>query len=461
MSVRERIAGTMFLKGSLVAIVLAISVLLSAKFVFETDRQASADTTVTLSMAPISIGNPAAAATLTLRRTEYPRKFTAKMAATNYSQILTVGRGDTLGRMLLNAGVPGAEADAAIRALKKDYNPTRIRQGENIVIRFRADPKLLGDDGTTDPGVFSGLQISPDFKSRVIVSRNSAGGFDSTKEKLTLTRRMARANNTIEQSLFVAGRKVDVPNPVLGELIRLYSWDVDFQRDIRVGDAFEVMYEKIYNQQGDLVKSGDIVFASLTLSDKRYAVYRHTLDDGTAEYFDEKGHSTKKALMRTPIDGARLSSGFGKRKHPVLGYTKMHKGLDFAAPRGTPIYAAGNGTVEAAGRNGAYGNYVRIRHNSEYSTAYAHMKSVKTKKGRRVTQGQVIGYVGTTGRSTGPHLHYEILLSGRQVNPMRVKMPSGRKLKGAELTAFQKTRTLIERQFAALAGPLDLAENTR
>jgi murein DD-endopeptidase MepM/ murein hydrolase activator NlpD len=174
--------------------------------------------------------------------------------------------------------------------------------------------------------------------------------------------------------------------------------------------------------------------------------------DGAWDYFDDKGQSAKKALMRTPIDGARLSSSFGKRKHPVLGYTKMHKGTDFAAPPGTPIYAAGDGIIEMSGRNGSFGNYIRIRHNSEYSTAYAHMKSIKRgrTKGARVRQGEVIGYVGTTGRSTGPHLHYEMLVNGRQTNPMRVKMPSGIKLKGQELARFEATRDDIQALQASL-----------
>ena len=160
--------------------------------------------------------------------------------------------------------------------------------------------------------------------------------------------------------------------------------------------------------------------------------------------------------MRTPIDGARLSSGFGRRKHPILGYTKMHKGIDFAAPRGTPIYAAGKGVIQYAGRKGAYGNFVLIRHNTTYSTAYAHMKSIKTAKGRRVQQGQIIGYVGSTGRSTGPHLHYEIRRSGRQVNPLKVKLPSGRKLKGDELRNFHTTRKKIEEQYAVLPRQLNI-----
>ncbi|MCK5546590.1 MAG: peptidoglycan DD-metalloendopeptidase family protein, partial [Rhodospirillaceae bacterium] len=243
--------------------------------------------------------------------------------------------------------------------------------------------------------------------------------------------------------------------------IRIFSWDVDFQRDIWKGDGFEVMYHRFYDDDGNAIYDGTIKYAALSLQGKKIAIYLHTLKDGSTDYFNENGQSARKALMRTPINGARLSSSFGKRKHPILGYTKMHKGSDFAAPRGTPIYAAGNGTIDKSGRNGAYGNYIRIRHNSQYSTAYAHMKSIKRGmgKGKRVTQGEVIGYVGTTGRSTGPHLHYEILRGGRQVNPLRVKMPSGKKLKGDELVRFKTALAEISREWAKLETESDqLAE---
>ena len=240
---------------------------------------------------------------------------------------------------------------------------------------------------------------------------------------------------------------------MLVELIRAYSWDVDFQRDIRSGDTFQVMYERVYDEHGNHVHSGNIRFAQLTLSGKRHPIYRYRSKDGDDDYFDERGQSARKALMRTPIDGARLSSGFGRRRHPILGYNKMHRGVDFAAPRGTSIYAAGNGTIIKAGRNGAYGIYIRIRHNNRYSTAYGHMKGLarSARRGKRVTQGQIIGYVGTTGRSTGPHLHYEILSNGRRTNPMKIKMPSGRKLKGGALAAFQAARASIDTAFSGLA----------
>ncbi|MGY9016440.1 MAG: peptidoglycan DD-metalloendopeptidase family protein, partial [Rhodospirillales bacterium] len=254
--------------------------------------------------------------------------------------------------------------------------------------------------------------------------------------------------------------KAGLSASVLVDLIRVYSWDVDFQRGIHPGDGFEVMFEQLYEADSGTKVNGDIVYAALTLQGVRHPIYRHKAVKNGAEYFDEQGKSAKKALMRTPINGARLSSGFGRRKHPILGYTRMHRGLDFAAPRGTPIYAAGNGILEVAGRKGAYGNYIRIRHNGTYKTAYGHMKSLARgmRKGKRVRQGQVIGYVGTTGRSTGPHLHYEILQGGRQVNPRRLKMPSGRQLKSSELLRFKLIRKSIDRKFAGLAPKENLAD---
>ncbi|MBO6838055.1 MAG: M23 family metallopeptidase, partial [Alphaproteobacteria bacterium] len=183
-------------------------------------------------------------------------------------------------------------------------------------------------------------------------------------------------------------------------------------------------------------------------------------DDGRIDYYDAKGQSVRRALLRTPVEGARISSGFGKRKHPILGYTKMHKGLDFAAPSGTPIYAAGDGVVEAAGWNGGYGRYIRIRHNGTYSTAYAHLSRIdsRIKPGARVDQRQIIGYVGTSGRSTGPHLHYEVHVNGRQTNPLGVKLPTGKTLAGAELARFERVRAEIEQQYAAIEPRTQVAQ---
>ena len=233
------------------------------------------------------------------------------------------------------------------------------------------------------------------------------------------------------------------------ELIRIYSWDVDFQRDINNGDKFEILFEKLFTEKGEFVRTGNVIYGNLLLRTKKYPLYRYETSKGTIDYFDDNGRSARKALLRTPINGARLSSRYGKRRHPILGYNKMHRGVDFAAPRGTPIYAAGRGTIVKLGRNGAYGNYIRIRHGSGLETAYAHLSRFRRglRVGARVPQGKVIGYEGSTGRSTGPHLHYEILKNSRQINPLTLKMVSGKKLTGKELKLFHSKRTKIEKQY--------------
>jgi len=300
--------------------------------------------------------------------------------------------------------------------------------------------------------VFAALVFQPNIYNTITVALNEQGGFEAGKQKTIVQRRLFRAEGKITSSLYLSAVKAGVSPSILMELIRLYSWDVDFQRSIRPGDGFEVMFEKLYTEDGEFARFGNVLYGKLVLSGTNLPLYRFTTKAGLTDFFGINGKSARKALMRTPIDGARLSSGFGRRRHPILGYTKMHRGLDFAAPRGTPIYAAGNGTVVYRARNGAYGNYIRIRHNSEYSTAYGHMSrfSRKVRRGRRVKQGQIIGYVGTTGRSTGPHLHYEVLNRGRQLNPFRLKLPSGKSLKGAELVRFNAERQRVQEKYTSL-----------
>lgn len=441
----------MLLRAMLAAGVALGGVVVSAHlFVYDPPPAGGADDTddilaATLSMAPISLGNPAAAAALSTRHPAAPGRGAAVPGP--YTQTLYIGRGDILGSLLVEAGVDAIDANAAIVALGGVYDPRRIRPGQALAVTFAPAP------GVAPPGRFLGLELNPDFARAVIVECAAPGGFTARLHKKALTRELAAAAGTIDDSLFADATRAGVPVPVLVEMVRAYSWDVDFQRDIRPGDRFEVMYER-FLEDGRKVQEGGVVYARLTLSGKRLAIYRFAGDDGRTGYFDANGRSARKALMRTPIDGARLSSGFGQRKHPILGYTKMHQGLDFAAPPGTPVYAAGNGRVEVAGRNGAYGKYIRIRHTQGYSTAYAHLKGFARgiRRGRRATQGEVVGYVGTTGRSTGPHLHYEILKGGRRANPLRVKMPSGRQLKGTELARFQEARAAIEARYARIAG---------
>lgn len=417
----------------------------------------------TMSMAPISLGNPAAAATLQTRRPVAPQRASiVPPQPAIYNQRIEIGRGDTLAELLVGAGVERTDAHYAIKALSEYYNPRRIRRGQDVTLTFESAPLSVDARTQAKNDTFIGFAIEPDYKTEVRVARTADGDFRAEQHAKELERTPVHAEGKIENSLYVAGRDAGVPAVVIARMIRLLSWDVDFQRDIRTGDSFEVMYERVLDQSGKSVYNGAVTYAALTLSGKRINIYRHELDDGSVDYFDESGKASRKALMRTPIDGARLSSTFGQRKHPILGYTRMHKGVDFAAPTGTPIYAAGNGTVAFAGRKGGYGNYIRLRHNGTFETAYAHLKGFARgiRTGKRVEQGQIIGYVGTTGRSTGPHLHYEVLNGGKQANPLRVKMPSGRTLEGKQLAKFLEHREVQDRLLASLKGTEVAASNS-
>ena len=244
---------------------------------------------------------------------------------------------------------------------------------------------------------------------------------------------------SIQTSLYEDGIKAKLPLTILTDAIKLLSFDVDFQRDIQKNNIFEIAYEILSNENRSDLAYGKIQYVKLSLQKNNLEYFFFKTKDGFLNYFNRDGKNAQKSLMKTPIDGARLSSSFGMRKHPISGYNKLHKGLDFAAPKGTPIFAAGNGVVEYVGRNGGYGKYIRIRHNSSYKTAYAHLNSYKKGlyKGLRVNQGDVIGYVGSTGVSTGPHLHYEVIYQGKQINPKKMNLPSRKILDGEELKNFK------------------------
>ena len=243
------------------------------------------------------------------------------------------------------------------------------------------------------------------------------------------------------QSVYETALRQQVPRPMIDELIRVYSYDVDFQRRVQPGDSFEVLFTGDDEPGGE--SKGEVVFASLTVGGETRRYYRfQTPDDGVVDYYDETGKSAKKFLVRKPMAAGIMRSGYGWRRHPILGYSKMHTGVDWAAPRGTPIYASGNGIVVTAGWESGYGKYVKIRHTNGYETAYGHMSAFARgiQPGTRVRQGQIIGYVGSTGLSTGPHLHYEILVNNRFVDPLKIKLPRGRVLDGLTLASFEKDR---------------------
>ncbi|WP_089697828.1 M23 family metallopeptidase [Candidatus Pelagibacter communis] len=261
-----------------------------------------------------------------------------------------------------------------------------------------------------------------------------------------LTRVLIFKEGIIENSLYNTAVSLGIkPNTII-EFARLYGFQVDFQRDIWKGDSFQIIYEQYENEDGSLIENGDIIFSNLNTQGNDLNLYRFELGKNDFDYFDENGKSMKKTLMKTPINGARLSSPFGKRKHPILGFTKMHAGTDFAAPTGTPIMASGDGVVTRAQWCGGGGNCVKIKHNSVYQTVYAHMSKFGRgiKKGVRVKQGQIIGYVGSTGLSTGPHLHYEVIENGKKINSQKLKLPSGKTLKGKQRNEFEVNKIKID-----------------
>jgi murein DD-endopeptidase MepM/ murein hydrolase activator NlpD len=367
---------------------------------------------------------------------------------------VTVQRGDTLSNILDRAQIDAVQAHALVQSLRGVYDPRRLKVGQELQITAAA-----GRDGAAGRDLM-GLALDLDFDHQLRVTRGADGSYSVDKVERPQRRELVRRAGSIDDSLFLSADRADVPRSITIDLIRLFSWDVDFQRDIRAGDGFEALFEEVSLEgQSEAVRGGDLLYAGLSLSGETLDAFRFELEDGEVEYFDRTGRSLRKFLLRTPVDGARLSSTFGMRRHPILGYSRMHKGVDFAAPSGTPIYAAGSGRVAAAGRNGGYGNYVRIRHSGEYSTAYAHMSRFAKgiKSGQRVRQGQVIGYVGTTGRSTGPHLHYEVLRNDQQVNPLKIKQPPTTQLAGADLERFNAEVARIDRLRGELPGGTQVA----
>ena len=349
-----------------------------------------------------------------------------------------VRKGSTLADVLASANVSRRQAHDAVGALKKVFDPRSLQIGQRIDLTLSKENDL--EAMILDLGL-----------RRAEVRRGPDGRYEAFGKEKPVVIRMAAAQGRIRSSLYEAAVRDGVPARIVAELIRLYSWEVDFQREIQPGDGFHLAYEQFLGADGELLRHGDIVYAQLTLSDDEKPLYRFETPSG-ADYFDAAGRSARRALLRTPVDGARLTSRFGKRKHPILGFTRLHRGVDFAAPAGTPILAAGDGVVVFRGNKGGYGRYILVRHNARYSTAYGHLSRFKrgVTKSSRVRQGQVIGFVGSSGLSTGPHLHYEIHRNGRQINPLSIKMPSGKILTGDALARFERERERIDGMVAEL-----------
>lgn len=355
-------------------------------------------------------------------------------------RVIRLEWGDTLLGLLAKVAVPDAEAHEAMAALRTVYNPRDLKAGEEVTVNF------------DDAGIFKGFEFEPEADRAVRVERNG-DSYRAASIARPLSNNVMAAVLTIDGSLYEAGVRAGIPSATMAGLVKALSYSVDFQRDIKSGDKLRVLYEVKRNPEGVLVRAGDVLFAEVSLQGRTVPVYLYKFADGHTEYLDRAGNSLRRALMRTPVNAARVSSGFGMRRHPIMGYSRMHKGVDFAAPTGTPIYAAGDGTIVERGWKRGYGNFIRIRHNGTLATAYGHMSRFSSSftRGSRVRQGQVIGYVGSTGNSTGPHLHFEVMVNGTQVNPMRVaNMSAGERLGGRDLTNFRSMVTRIESQFDAV-----------
>lgn len=366
-----------------------------------------------------------------------------------YETEVTIQRGETIASILDSVGADSDASSDIIRELGKFLNLRNLQPGKKI--RFL----IFNDSSETHPKIEL-LKVAKSQDEEIRVCYNE-GRYEAKIVKVKTLSVKSVNEGIIENSLYSDAVNAGIPDSAVMEMFHLFSFDVDFQRDIYRGDRFRVLLENIINLDGEIVSKGNIVFAELQMSSKNLKVYRFTGDDGKTDYFSEEGTNIRKTLLRTPIYGARISSGFGSREHPIYGYTHYHQALDFAAPKNTPIIASGSGVVELADWNGSYGKCVIIQHANQYRTLYAHLNSFANniRRGKRVSQGEIIGYVGTTGVSTGYHLHYEVIFRGSRINPSTIKTPPEKKLNEAELERFYREKNLIDEEYhktALLAG---------
>ena len=329
-----------------------------------------------------------------------------------------------------------------ISAKLKNQKLTNIYSGRKLSLIFKKK-----DDGSNTVISF----VYPINKTTSVEIRKSQDDFIVKKNILQLNKKEVVVKKIINNNLYNSAVEAGIEPNIIIEFARIFGFEVDFQRDIRKGDWFEILYEKFEDDNNKVRDTGKIIYASMYVNGEELNLYNFKFNN-LEEYYDIKGKSITKSLMKTPINGARLSSSFGMRKHPILGYNKMHRGTDFAAPSGTPIMASGSGTITRARWCGGGGNCVKIKHNSTYETIYAHMKAFAKgiKEGKKVKQGQIIGYVGSTGLSTGPHLHYEVIVNGKKVNSQKLKLPSGKILKGEERKQFELDRIKIDLKLSSL-----------
>ena len=345
-----------------------------------------------------------------------------------------IKKGDTIGKILKKLNIKNSEIQKIINEYNKYGKPNQLLVGNKIDL-------VIEGNISEDKKSISSFFIPITKSTSIEIKKNESNKLESKKIITKLYKRTVVAENTIKNNLYSSAVKAKINPDTIIEFARIFGFEIDFQRDIRKNDYFRIVYDKYLDESGDFIKAGTILYAHMTVNGREITLYKFG-NDKDYGYFDINGKSVEKALMKTPINGARLSSPYGLRKHPILGFNKLHKGTDFAAPMGTPIMASGSGTITRAKWCGGGGNCIKIKHNSTYETVFAHLKSFAAgiKSGKKVKQGQIIGYVGSTGISTGPHLHYEVIVNGKHVNSQKLKLPSGKTLKDDERKKFEVHR---------------------
>jgi len=352
-----------------------------------------------------------------------------------------IKKGDTIQKILKKLKVQNNDIQNVIDQYKKYGNPNKLLVGNIIDI-------IVEKSLSTNKNTIVKFSAPITKSTTIAITKNEDNKIISNKIITKLYKRKILSENIIKKNLYSSATEVNINPDTIIEFARIFGFEIDFQRDIRKNDYFKIVYEKYFDENGEFVKSGSILYAHMSVNGREITLYKFG-NDKSYGYFNINGKSVEKALMKTPINGARLSSSFGMRKHPIQGFNKMHTGTDFAAAMGTPIMASGSGTITRAKWCGGGGNCIKIKHNSTYETIYAHMKSFAAgmKVGKKVRQGQIIGYVGSTGMSTGPHLHYEVIINGKKINSQKLKLPSGKVLKDDERKQFEihriKTDVLI------------------
>ena len=349
-----------------------------------------------------------------------------------------IKRGDTIQKILKKFEVQNNEIQNIINQYKKYGNPNQLLAGNEIDI-------IIEKSLSTNKNTIVKFSVPITKSTTIAITKDEDNKITSNKIITKLYKKKILSENIIKKNLYSSAMEVNINPDTIIEFARIFGFEIDFQRDIRKNDYFKIIYAKYFDENGEFVKSGSILYAHMSVNGREITLYKFG-NDKNYGYFNVNGKSVEKALMKTPINGARLSSSFGLRKHPILGFSKLHTGTDFAAPKGTSIMASGSGTITRAKWCGGGGNCIKIKHNSTYETIYAHMKSFSNgmKVGKKVRQGQIIGYVGSTGMSTGPHLHYEVIINGKKVNSQKLKLPSGKVLKDNERKQFEIHRIKID-----------------